>query len=129
MLLEAAPVQSGKVDWLVLGVGLNVFSCPQEKAISATSLTHLGLKEPDLPLILEKYLENLDRWCLTLVKDGFDSLRRAWLGRARQGQITARTAHETVTGQFVGLDDLGRLIIKRADGSKLEISAADVFFS
>ncbi len=129
ILLEAAPAQEGKIDWLVLGMGLNVASYPQKMDFSATSLTHLGLKKPDLSLILEKYLENLDRWCLTLVEDSFDHLRREWLVRARKGQITARTAQETVTGQFGGLDMLGRLVIKLADGVERKISAADVFFS
>ena len=78
--------------------------------------------------MLEIYLEKLAQWRLTLIKDGFDSLSQEWTRRARQGQITARMKDEIVSGQFSGLDSLGRLILKLDDGSQKIISAADIFF-
>jgi BirA family biotin operon repressor/biotin-[acetyl-CoA-carboxylase] ligase len=129
ILLEAGAVEGGKVPWLVVGTGLNIAFYPENSAYPATSLTHMGAKCLDLGLMTQKYLENIEKWRLTLVSRGFETLRQSWTARARTGEVVARMPQETVTGMFVRLDDMGRLVLQLADGREHAISAADVFFN
>lgn len=129
ILLEASPVKEGKIDWLVIGTGINVVSCPENTPYPVTCLASQAAEISELDAILEKYLENLNIWRLTLSENGFESLGEIWASRARKGTITARMGRETVVGEFDGLDAMGHLLLKLENGSSRAISAADIFFS
>ncbi len=63
------------------------------------------------------------------MRQGFETLRTAWLGRAQAlgGPIRARLPHETRTGVFEGIDATGALLLNE-QGRVRAIAAGEVFF-
>ena len=122
---------------LILGVGVNVVTSPEDAPYPATRLIdHLdaggetrALKEL-APLEMARRLDaafwlQYDRW----LAEGFAPLRAAWLDRAAGlgAPITVRMPTETVEGVFADLDAAGRLVLHMRTGTR-KISAGDVFF-
>src|SRR5262249_35970867 len=59
----------------------------------------------------------------------FEAIRTAWLGRALGvgGQIRVSLPTGERAGIFETIDDEGRLILRRSDGTREMIAAGDVF--
>ncbi len=127
VLLEAAPVQNGIVDWLVVGVGINIASHPAESMYPVTSLRSEGVSAT-AEEVLEHFLTSFDQWHMTLRYDGFRPIRRAWLADAKLGAMTVRIGAEELSGTFGGLDERGGLILRLPDGGRRVIEAGDVFY-
>ncbi|MDX9689549.1 MAG: biotin--[acetyl-CoA-carboxylase] ligase [Alphaproteobacteria bacterium] len=127
ILIEAAPCENGIVDWIVIGVGINVANHPDNMPYPATSLMAEGVVVP-VHQVLESFLRSLDHWHMTLRYDGFRPVRRAWLADAKLGAIVVRVGTEEITGNFGGLDERGGLILCLLNGGERVIDAGDVFY-
>lgn len=131
ILLESEPGPDGGVEWLVLGVGVNVRHHPELADYAATSLGTEGAGETEVAAVLEVYVACLARWYGMWAQGGFPAIRDAWLKRAvgLGGSVTVRLAHETIVGVFADLDMDGVLLLDREDGTgRRRIAAGDVFF-
>jgi BirA family biotin operon repressor/biotin-[acetyl-CoA-carboxylase] ligase len=127
ILLETNLTPDRKVDWLVLGVGINVLRHPEGLPYAATSLAAEGAKT-DPQTVLEVFLRHFEIWLHAYDEEGFAQIRSAWRARARTGRITARLTDCEIVGEFMGVDEDGHLILRLDDGTEKAISAADVFF-
>ena len=131
ILLESALQSNGRVDWVVLGIGVNLVSHPGlEGPIPSTSLVAVGAPaltpEDALPPLLAALTRRRSEW----ERQGFAAVRRAWLGRAHGlgGPVTVANGRETLTGTFEGLDEEGALMLARDGEAPLSIAAGDVHF-
>jgi BirA family biotin operon repressor/biotin-[acetyl-CoA-carboxylase] ligase len=120
ILLEAG------VDWLVIGIGLNVLHSPQTERYATTSLYEAGAGQVGLTFLLDYLLERLFVWYDILRKEGFGPIRAAWLDQAQKGSMTVRLAHTTVDGEYIDVDLRGQLRLRLADGSERSIATGDV---
>lgn len=129
ILVESAAGAPGRLDWLVLGVGVNVECHPQETQFPATSLHAEGGDDVAVAALLEAFSRNFLKWADNWVEEGFAPVRRAWLARAwRRGEaIQVRLDDRTLKGVFADLDTVGALLLDLPDGSRRRITAADVF--
>jgi len=130
ILLESSGAENGSLDWLVIGVGVNVASHPDSDTTlyPTTSLAAEG-GEAEVDDVLEAFLNGLDQWRLTLNRDGFRHVRRSWLAHAQAGAMTVRLPKREIQGHFSGIDEKGRLILRLANGEEESIDSGDVFFS
>lgn len=131
ILLESEPGADGAVDWLVLGVGINVRHHPDLAEYAATSLAGEGAEDVPLAVALEVYAGCLAHWYGLWAQGGFPAIRDAWLARAvgLGGPVTVRLARETIRGVFADLDMDGVLLLDPEDGTgRRRIAAGDVFF-
>lgn len=131
ILLEASG-RGGHVDWLAIGVGVNLVSAPpadRDRPIVPVSLASEGLTPPSREEFLTMLAMNYATEERIFADFGFSQIRETWLGHAaRLGEtITARSLRETVTGIFETVDEAGRLVL-RTPGGRHAISAADVYF-
>ena len=129
ILLESK-ISEGAVDWLVLGVGVNVASFPPDLEPPATSLRFEGASAEVTPeRLLEAFsahfMSRVNRW----MDDGFAPIRRDWLNHAfgLGERLAVELAHERVEGRFADLDDTGVLILELAEGGTRRIAAGDVY--
>ena len=117
------------LDWLVLGIGVNLASHPAGTEYPATSLAAAGAAEvtPEmfLPILAERLLAWFAAW---RAPAGFAALRDAWLARAQGlgGPIRVRLPSAEIEGRFAGLDDEGRLVLDGPEGRR-RIAAAEIF--
>lgn len=131
ILLESAGAGTGFVDWLVVGVGLNIARHPEAtEGFPATSLQAAGAAPAGPDEILQRFLGHFDGWYERWSRDGIGPAREAWLARAaRIGEdIEVRLPDRTLHGRFVGLDAGGALILGLPDGTRTTVAAGDVFF-
>ena len=128
ILLEAAPMHDTKIDWLVIGIGVNCRTHPDNPAYPTSSLKAEGAAMTAADQVLALLLAQLEGWVRSYRQHGFGPIRAAWLTHARRGAITARLPTRTYEGEFCDLDPFGHLIIRLADGTEQAIAAADVFF-
>ena len=131
ILLESSGGAAGKLDWLVIGAGLNVEECPDvTDGYPATSLREAGVRPVALDDILARYIGGFAHGRTRWQNEGLAAVREAWLERAaRLGEdITVRLPGDQLKGRFTGLDEGGALLLDLPDGSRRTITAGDVFF-
>ena len=118
----------GRVDWLVVGVGINIASFPPGTDYPATALHDAGGAAP-VEQVLEAYAVRMAHWLKIWRDDGFAPVRQAWLRWADGlgGKVVVRLADRTIEGIFSALDDSGALILSLADGRERTVTAGDVF--
>ena len=131
ILLESALGPGGHVDWVVLGVGVNLASHPGlEGPIPSTSLADAGappLAPNDaIPSLLGALTRRRHEW----EEQGFAPIRRAWLARAHGlgGPVTVANGGRTLVGTFEGLDAEGALVLAQPGAAPISITAGDVYF-
>ncbi|MCU0895838.1 MAG: biotin--[acetyl-CoA-carboxylase] ligase [Rhodospirillales bacterium] len=130
ILLESSTSAAGLLQWVVIGIGVNVASHPPdtETMYPATSLSAEGAAGVDVERALEVLCRHLDRWLRRWAEEGFPTVRSAWLERAHGlgAAIAVRAGDEAVLrGVFRGLDEDGALILDQA-GARRRVTAGDV---
>lgn len=130
ILLESETAASGLLDWLVVGVGLNVQSAPQEAEHPATALADLGGRPADPAMVLVRFAESFRHWLGVWQDAGFAPVRQAWLAQAHGvgAPVRVRLDRESFEGIFADLDAGGALLVDLPDGRRRSVSAGDVFF-
>ncbi len=129
LLLESSTTTGVALDWLVLGLGVNIANVPSGLADQATSLhgEDAGLVSPlqVLESFSRHFMTRLNQW----LDDGFTPLREAWLYRAqgKGGDVTVKLENETFSGRFVDIDQSGALVVEMADSDRRLVTAGDVF--
>ncbi|MFV3073400.1 biotin--[acetyl-CoA-carboxylase] ligase [Niveispirillum fermenti] len=129
ILLESEADRQGGLEWLVLGVGINVRHFPDEALYPATSLLAAGA-DVTVEQVLAAYAASFDGWYRRFRDHGFAPIRAAWLNAAQGlgGAVTVRLAGESFTGRFVDLDGEGGLLVE-CGGAVRRVTAGDVFFT
>lgn len=130
ILLESSTSAAGLLDWVVIGIGVNVASHPPdgETMYPATSLAAEGAAGVSVEQALNGLCRHLDLWLRRWAEEGFAAVRRAWLDRAYGlgAAIAVRAGDEAVLeGFFRGLDEDGALILDQA-GVRRRVTAGDV---
>jgi BirA family biotin operon repressor/biotin-[acetyl-CoA-carboxylase] ligase len=133
ILLQSGPLKNDHVEWLVVGMGINVLSYPKDTVYPATALAECGVPPDmlDLQDMLINILNHFDIWQSRLKADGFAPLRQAWL-KMCQGigdTITVRLPNEELQGRFTSIDGYGALHLDMPDGKERIVAAGDVFFA
>lgn len=113
-------------DKLIIGIGVNVVSCPSENlSYAATHLNGVVTKEEVLERILSAFDETLD----LLNEQGFSAVRHIWksyavgLGKS----IRVNLPSVTLNGIFKDLSESGALLLEQPDKTIKEITAGVVF--
>lgn len=129
ILLEASTRSDGLLEWVVLGVGVNIAHAPEGTPYPATSLHAEGSRTATVEAALQSFARTFQSWCRTWLDEGFEPVRRHWLMRCRglNEDIEVRLESETLSGTFLGIDERGALILRKG-GTERTIDAGDVHF-
>jgi BirA family biotin operon repressor/biotin-[acetyl-CoA-carboxylase] ligase len=130
ILLEASGGPRRRVEWVVIGCGVNLAVHPVGEGLSATDLGEERGAPVEAGEALAALLRCLHGWRGRWETAGIRPVRDAWLARARGlgGEIAVRLPREEIRGRFEGLDETGALLLRLADSTVRTISAGDVFF-
>ncbi len=126
------PQAGAPLEWMVLGLGVNVQHHPEDTEFPATSLRFEGAPDVTVEALLERFgLYFLD-WANRWMEDGFAPVRAEWKERALGigRKIRVRLPRETLRGKFIDLDADGALLLDPEKGGGVRrITAGDVFFA
>lgn len=114
ILIDAAP-GSRSLDWLVIGIGINLAHAPDIPGRPATTLAaHGGQATPRQTA--EALLPRLDFWLQRLAA-GPAAIIEAWQARAHPPgtELTVQTGDRRVTGLYAGLSAQGELLLRVED--------------
>ncbi len=130
-ILSQVKTVAGEVDFIVLGIGINVNisynEFPKELCNLATSLAmETGRENSRLELIISLY-ENLAKWYKQLLQNGFNPIKERWLSLSPMigEMVQVKFQEEAVSGKAIGLDEDGSLILLTADNKEVKVSAGD----
>jgi BirA family transcriptional regulator, biotin operon repressor / biotin---[acetyl-CoA-carboxylase] ligase len=116
-------------DAVVVGIGINLAHHPDVIDRPATSLGALGVGSPDPQLFLADLADAFQRWLQRWRGEGLLPVRARWLETAHPAgtALSIRSGEDMVDGLFDGLDEMGALRLRLADGRVRVIPAGDVF--
>ena len=120
ILLESAISQTATVEHVVAGIGVNIGFAPQLPEMRYPG-SALGGRVEDA---LEKLTAALASRLLEWRREGFETVRLAWLARAGPlgAEVDVRLGDELVRGRFAGLDHDGALLLETATGPRKIVS-------
>lgn len=129
LLLETAVQGDGPVDYVIIGLGINLRSHPADTPYPATNFAEEGQVIPDI-VFLEAFARHFMDWAGRWVEEGFEPIRTQWKWRAKGlGQeIVVNLGNERLTGVFKDIAEDGSLCLD-VDGSERKITAGEVFFA
>jgi BirA family biotin operon repressor/biotin-[acetyl-CoA-carboxylase] ligase len=116
---------------VVVGIGVNCVAHPDTSNHPASDFRSRGVPlatEPLFSALVARVADEITTWDRGA---GFVATRRAWLARATGigGAIRVNLGERAAEGRFETLDEAGRLIVIRPDGTREAVSAGDVFFA
>jgi BirA family biotin operon repressor/biotin-[acetyl-CoA-carboxylase] ligase len=120
ILLESAIAQTGRVEHVVVGIGINVGFAPQLPEMRYPGAALGGSVE----VALEKFTHALAVRLVEWRRDGFEVVRAAWLAKAGPigTEVDVKLGDELVRGRFAGLDREGALLLDTAAGPRKIVS-------
>ena len=128
ILLESELGEGDIPEFVIVGVGVNLISSPQDTEFPATSIAEQGLRPTSPADALEEFARNFHAWARRWREDGFAPIRTAWLANAMPlGEpIRVRLEATVLRGRFLDIDQHGALVLEVA-GEIRRISAGEVF--
>ena len=131
ILLETSTLGSGVVDWLGLGIGVNLCHHPDiGDRHPATNLCAEGAGEVDASSALENLAIAFAKRRTEWLQSGFASVREAWLkhayGLGRTAHIKLENASHS--GTFIGIDESGALRLEANGGAERQFASGEVTF-
>jgi BirA family transcriptional regulator, biotin operon repressor / biotin---[acetyl-CoA-carboxylase] ligase len=128
ILLESTSTASDQTPAVVIGIGINLAHAPDDLGRPATSLARLGITASPakaMAALAWAMAEWLRHW-----ESGraFSQIREAWLSRAQApgAAISVRQGENMISGQFLGIDEAGALLMQTDSGQQRRITAGDV---
>ncbi len=125
ILLESKLDTHGRVDYLIIGTGVNIFAAPE----GAISMDEIKSDRIFVNGIRDLYLEKLYIRYQEWQENGFAPLREAWLKQAHgvNEPMRIRLPETTYHGIFRGVDENG-VLIAEVDGQMRTFTAGEVHF-
>ncbi len=125
ILLESSLDRHGRVDYLIIGTGVNIFAPPE----GAAGLDAIKKERIAVNTFRDIYLDRLKDWYDVWQNKGFAPVREAWLKQAHglYKNMKIRLPEITYEGVFKGIDDNGALLAD-VQGERRIFTAGEVHF-
>jgi BirA family biotin operon repressor/biotin-[acetyl-CoA-carboxylase] ligase len=120
ILPESSIGQEGRVEHVVLGIGINVSFAPSLPEMRYSGAILGGTVEA----AIERLTAGLARWLAEWRRHGFETIRAGWLERAGPlgAEVDVKLGEELVRGAFAGMDREGALLLETSTGRRRIVS-------
>jgi BirA family biotin operon repressor/biotin-[acetyl-CoA-carboxylase] ligase len=132
ILLESSIKSNSSVlDWLIVGVGLNISSFPNDLPYEATSLHNESLSDIKLNNFVDIFMKSFCYYYDIWLNDGFDIIRKKWTARAMglEEAMTVSSGKDRISGIFEGITNDGSLKLTLCGGQSCYVSAGEIFYN
>ena len=114
-------------DYIIIGIGLNLISHPEQTIFPASNLAEFSLEilpENALENFLHSFSDFYQKW----QNFGFTPIRNIWLQNAYKinKEISLNLGEEKINGILQEIDTAGNLILQTAQNTKEVIKTADI---
>lgn len=130
-ILTEAECVGDRVEFVVLGIGLNVLNreddFPNEVGLATSVFIESGIA-PSRAYLLAKLLERLEREYIKLCREGFASIRAriVELASLLGKMVKVKSGNAVIEGMAFDIDQTGGLIIRTENGSNIRIVVGEV---
>ena len=116
------------IDFVNVGIGINIRNVPETMENSATSIAAEGGMREDRDAVLRALLINLDLPYRTWIESGGTSSLNPWRQRAAMlgEHVTVRQNGDSICGRFHDVDDDGRLLLELDSGERIALASGDL---
>ncbi len=128
ILLETELSDDGRsVEWIVIGIGLNIASAPP--GLGDCLQAHAS-KPLSVDTIMQSLLENMAREYSFWHTQPFEKIKEKWLSRAhpKDTALEIKIGPQLERGLFHGLDSAGNLILRDKEFRTKIVTAGEVYF-
>jgi BirA family biotin operon repressor/biotin-[acetyl-CoA-carboxylase] ligase len=110
-LIDATQTQN-RIDWLVIGIGINVAYAPEIPGRATTCLAAYGTETTPITLA-QSLLGHLSTWLENFQTSAPTKIINAWLSRAHPigTRLEVKSADQNTAGAFAGLSPAGELLL------------------
>lgn len=121
---------SSEDEFILIGIGINVYSHPKIKDYATTSLENEGVYFIENDDVITTFLKEFSTLYKTWLINNFIPIRDEWLRRAKNiGKlISVKTKYNRVYGRFIDIDLTGAIRLKVSSGQIHSINTGEVFF-
>jgi BirA family biotin operon repressor/biotin-[acetyl-CoA-carboxylase] ligase len=128
ILLESVKVENNY--YIIIGIGINIIYHPDNIDQPTTSLISEKLPPIEPQALLEKLIENFEKYYQIWDNNGFSFIREKWLEHAYKlhENITVKHQNDIVTGLFKDIDNTGRIILQLPSKKIISFSTAELSF-
>lgn len=129
ILIESKILPSQKIDWIIIGIGLNILASPSQTSYPSTSLFTEGLAIANSQM-LDNLMQKFTNVMQSHQKLGFPQIRKKWLEKAafKNQKIQISMQNKVLTGEFSGIDKDGNLKLQLSENETKTIKFGDIFF-
>jgi BirA family transcriptional regulator, biotin operon repressor / biotin---[acetyl-CoA-carboxylase] ligase len=128
-ILAEASSSGAAVDWVVVGIGLNVGApLPPEMAANAVSLKGAGAHLAPVDEVASAVLARLSVWYHRLADSGASVVLDEWRLRSLDWwghPVEAWSSGQRLVGRAVGVDGEGGLVLEMDDGKKVTLRSGE----
>lgn len=119
-----------QVNYVIVGIGLNIEKSPKYLSYLATSLKEEGIEYVSRNSVLNKFMQHFQAYYDLWSKHGFKIFREQWMQNAYnlRRKIYSDVGGCKVSGYLKEIDDEGRLVVELETGEVHVMSSAEVFF-
>lgn len=131
ILIEKHERSSDKSCWLIMGIGVNIKSYPEEDVrLKATCLNSLGAAGLKPEAIAKMFYDAFVYWRDLCLKSGFKVIQTEWMkwaaGLGQKVQVKLPNQLNQVEGKFCELDFDGAFVLETPELKRIRIHAADI---
>lgn len=114
--------------WVIVGIGINVDSFPEDTIFPATSLKASGVDLISAKIVLSRLMHHFNERYNQWISRGFSTISRQWLKNAwlLKQKVRVLLPQEELTGVFAGVETGGSLVLKLENGKRQVIPAGDL---
>ncbi len=112
----------GHNDFVIVGTGVNIEICPDDRA-KIQDIIDISIND-----FRDLFLAQIEQFFTLWERDGFITIRELWMKRAyKLGEdIQANLKDRSHTGKFHNIDSDGFLILKSNNDEEMKISSSDI---
>jgi BirA family biotin operon repressor/biotin-[acetyl-CoA-carboxylase] ligase len=127
-ILTEMKAEQDKVDFLIVGIGVNVDMVSNLLPKNATAIIGESETKPSKVALAKKILENLEYYIILFRKEGFDKIRDEWrhLSTTLDHHVKVHCHDEKIEGQAIDVDEEGALVVRLDSGFHRRVLSGDV---
>lgn len=129
-ILTEMEVKDNRLDFVIIGIGINVNQRVFPKQISDKAISIYGVlgRKMSLNKVRDELLRYFEKWYAGYLKKGFSYIKKEWeeRSRIRGRRVVVQDGRKKIEGIAQGLNSEGALLVKSSEDEILEIFTGDL---